>query len=57
VLDIGNHDSWRVKIELLCRVVGAEGKKSGTWAIDGETADKIESWDGIMSDVLCPDIP
>ena len=57
MLDIGDHNSWRVEIELLRRVVGAKSKKSGSRAIDGETSNKVESWNGIMSDVLCSDIP
>lgn len=57
MLNVGHHDSWGVEVKLLCCVVGAECEKSGSWAIDGETTDKVESWDGIMSDVLCPNIP
>ena len=57
MLNIGYHDSRRVQIELLRRVVGAQGEQRGARPIDGEAANKIESRDGIMSDVLCPNIP
>jgi hypothetical protein len=57
VLDIGDHDGRGVQVELLHSVIGAKGEQRGTGAIYGEAVNKIKSWDGIMSDMLCPNIP
>lgn len=45
MLDVGNHDGRRVKVELLNRIIGAKSEQRGTWAVDSKTADMLKSRD------------
>lgn len=57
MLDIGHHNGRGVEVELLHRVVGAEGEEVCSGAIDSKAPDVFEGGNMIRRDLLGPYIP
>lgn len=47
----------RVQVKLLHGVIAADGEEGGGGAVDGKTPDDVECWNGLIGDLLRPDVP
>ncbi len=57
MLDIRDHDRWRVEIELLYRAIGADREEACARSIKCHAADMFQGGNRVKRDVLCPHIP
>ena len=57
VLDVRDHDCWRVEIELLHGAIGPDREETCARSVERHTADMLKSRNRVKSNVLCAHIP
>lgn len=57
MLSIGNQDCGSIQIELLDGVVCSQRKQAGSWSVDSQPSNVLESRDAVKRDMFGANIP